>query len=189
MALLWFSVRFNGQIWNMAIFQITWENLWLVFPGCCFHGGVLFVLWSLKPNSWGRRMSAECLCLLPSSGEMKIVWHSWGLSHSPRCAGCQGLGYLSLYVLEELKRFSKDWRAARLLGNQECQHTALELALHCYWQENCSTSPYNGRFMGLPFTMEKVRWYLLTFRSWGSFWRWDGLRLREILAFSCHPAC
>lgn len=127
----------------MAIFQTAWENL--------------------EPESWiyhwGWRMrSAECLCLLPSSAEIKIVWHSWGLSH--RCAGCQGLGYLSFYVLEELKRISEDWRTARLLGDQECEHTALELVLHCHWEENCSTSPCNSSFMDLLFTMEKVRWYL-----------------------------
>lgn len=102
--------------------------------------------------------SAECLCLLPSSGDMKIVWHSWGLS--PRCAGCQGLGYLSLYILEGLKRISEDWRAARLLGDQGSQHTALKLALHCQWEANCSTSPCNSSFMGLLFTMEKIRWLL-----------------------------
>lgn len=109
---------------------------------------------------WGWRMrSAEFLCLLPSSGEMKIIWCSWGLTYNPRCAGSQGLGYLSLYILEELRRISEDWRASRLLGDRECQHTALDLALYCHWKANFSISPRNSSFMGL-FTMEKVRWYL-----------------------------
>lgn len=68
-------------------------------------------------------------------------------------------GLFEFIHLKKLKRISEDWKAARLLGNQECQHTALEMALRCHWEANCSTSPCNSDFMGL-FTMEKVRWYL-----------------------------
>lgn len=138
-------------------------------------------IWSLKVGHTLLGLEDE-ECWVPvssaSSAEMKVVWHSWGLS--PRGAGCAGLGYLSLYTLEELKRISEDWRAARLLGDQECQHTALELDLHCHWEANCSTSPCNRSFMGLLSTLEKTRWYLQELKFL--------LKMRWSEAFSCHTA-